>query len=130
MSAVTPQLVPVRASAAYALTRPTKSQCTRRRSGASDFAQSSDGRRRTLVKRYVNANQARLNGSDTSSNWPRNRLLLALPARNLKRLVPELEQISCQNDPRLLFLFCLGLPGHGVLQGNRDRDVADLDGLH
>ncbi len=30
------------------------------------------------------------------SNWPRNRLLLALPARNLKRLMPELEQIRCQ----------------------------------
>jgi CRP-like cAMP-binding protein len=30
-----------------------------------------------------------------SSNWPRNRLLLALPSRNLKRLMPELEQIPC-----------------------------------
>jgi CRP-like cAMP-binding protein len=30
------------------------------------------------------------------SNWPRNRLLLALPARNLKRLMPELEQIRCR----------------------------------
>jgi CRP-like cAMP-binding protein len=29
------------------------------------------------------------------SNWPRNRLLLALPASNLKRLMPELEQIRC-----------------------------------
>jgi CRP-like cAMP-binding protein len=27
------------------------------------------------------------------SNWPRNRLLLALPSRNLKRLMPQLEQI-------------------------------------
>jgi CRP-like cAMP-binding protein len=31
-----------------------------------------------------------------SSDWPRNRLLLALPARDLKRLVPELEHIRCQ----------------------------------
>jgi CRP-like cAMP-binding protein len=31
-----------------------------------------------------------------SSDWPRNRLLLALPSRNLKRLMPELEQIRCQ----------------------------------
>src|ERR1700730_7168020 len=31
-----------------------------------------------------------------SSNWPRNRLLLALPARNLKRLMPDLEYIRCQ----------------------------------
>jgi signal-transduction protein with cAMP-binding, CBS, and nucleotidyltransferase domain len=30
------------------------------------------------------------------SNWPRNRLLLALPARDLKRLMPELEHIRCQ----------------------------------
>src|ERR1700683_2628012 len=30
------------------------------------------------------------------SNWPRNRLLLALPPRNLKRLMPKLEQIRCQ----------------------------------
>jgi CRP-like cAMP-binding protein len=30
-------------------------------------------------------------------NWPRNRLLLALPARNLKRLMPDLEQIRCES---------------------------------
>ena len=30
----------------------------------------------------------------TPSGWPRNRLLLALPASNLKRLMPELEQID------------------------------------
>ena len=30
------------------------------------------------------------------SNWPRNRLLLGLPARNLKHLLPDLEQIACQ----------------------------------
>ena len=35
------------------------------------------------------------------SNWPRNRLLLALPTRNLKRLMPELEHIRC---PRALVL--------------------------
>jgi CRP-like cAMP-binding protein len=33
---------------------------------------------------------------NTRSNWPRNRLLLALPASNLRRLMPELEQIQCQ----------------------------------
>jgi CRP-like cAMP-binding protein len=32
---------------------------------------------------------------NASSNWPRNRLLLALPSRNLKQLMPELEQIRC-----------------------------------
>jgi CRP-like cAMP-binding protein len=35
---------------------------------------------------------------DALSNWPRNRLLLALPARNLKRLMPELEHIRCQRE--------------------------------
>ena len=36
------------------------------------------------------------------SNWPRNRLLLALPSRNLKRLMPELEQIHCQRGQILM----------------------------
>jgi CRP-like cAMP-binding protein len=39
---------------------------------------------------------------NASSNWPRNRLLLALPARNLNRLMPELEQISCQRAQVLM----------------------------
>ena len=38
----------------------------------------------------------------TLSNWPRNRLLLALPSRNLKRLMPELEQIRCEREQILL----------------------------
>jgi CRP-like cAMP-binding protein len=33
---------------------------------------------------------------------PRNRLLLALPSRNLKRLLPELEHICCQREQVLL----------------------------
>src|SRR5712692_4034322 len=37
-----------------------------------------------------------------SSNWPRNRLLLALPSRDLKRLLPELEQIRCQREQILM----------------------------
>ena len=36
------------------------------------------------------------------SNWPRNRLLLALPAGNLKRLMPALEPIPCQEGQILL----------------------------
>src|ERR1700693_980832 len=36
------------------------------------------------------------------SNWPRNRLLLALPSSNLKQLIPELEHISCQREQVLL----------------------------
>jgi CRP-like cAMP-binding protein len=43
-----------------------------------------------------------LQSVNTSSNWPRNRLLLALPARNLKRLMPELEQIRCQRAQILM----------------------------
>src|SRR5476649_927656 len=39
---------------------------------------------------------------DALSNWPRNRLLLALPARNLKRLIPELEHIRCQREQILM----------------------------
>ena len=38
----------------------------------------------------------------SSSNWPRNRLLLALPARNLRQLMPELEQIRCQREQVLM----------------------------
>jgi CRP-like cAMP-binding protein len=34
--------------------------------------------------------------------WPRNRLLLALPPRDLKRLLPELERVSCEPKQVLL----------------------------
>jgi len=50
----------------------------------------------------TNANRARFKGMDALSNWPRNRLLLALPARNLKQLMPELEQIRCQRGQVLM----------------------------
>jgi CRP-like cAMP-binding protein len=36
------------------------------------------------------------------SNRPRNRLLLALPSRNLKRLMPELEHVRCQRGQVLM----------------------------
>jgi CRP-like cAMP-binding protein len=36
------------------------------------------------------------------SDWPRNRLLLALPPRDLKRLMPELEHIRCQREQILI----------------------------
>jgi CRP-like cAMP-binding protein len=39
---------------------------------------------------------------NASSYWPRNRLLLALPARNLKQLLPELEEIRCQRAQVLM----------------------------
>jgi CRP-like cAMP-binding protein len=39
---------------------------------------------------------------NAGSDWPRNRLLLALPARHLKRLMPDLEPISCRRGQILL----------------------------
>src|SRR5271155_122763 len=33
-----------------------------------------------------------------SSNWPRNRLLLALPSSDIEQLLQELEQIRCQRE--------------------------------
>src|SRR5436190_3562948 len=36
------------------------------------------------------------------SNWPRNRILLALSSRSLKRLMPELEHIRCQQGQVLI----------------------------
>ena len=38
----------------------------------------------------------------TPSNWPRNRLLLALPSRNLRQLLPELEHVRCQREQVLM----------------------------
>src|SRR5579864_6753098 len=43
-----------------------------------------------------------MKGMNDSSNWPRNRLLLALPSRNLKRLMPDLEQIRCHRAQVLM----------------------------
>src|ERR1017187_6957350 len=50
----------------------------------------------------TNANRARFKGMDALSNWPRNPLLLALPARNLKQLMTELEQIRFQGEQVLM----------------------------
>jgi CRP-like cAMP-binding protein len=57
--------------------------------------------------------------ANASLNWPRNRLLLALPSRNLKRLMPELENISCHRaqvlmnvDSALDYIF---FPNSGVV---------------
>src|SRR5436190_3565396 len=35
-------------------------------------------------------------------SWPRNRLLLALPSRNLKYLLPELKYIRCRREEVLV----------------------------
>ena len=39
---------------------------------------------------------------NVSSNWPRNRLLLALPPRDLKQLIPKLEHIPIQREQILI----------------------------
>jgi CRP-like cAMP-binding protein len=39
---------------------------------------------------------------DVPSNWPRNRLLLALPSRNLKQLLPDLKLVQCQSEQVLI----------------------------
>lgn len=39
---------------------------------------------------------------DPPSNWPRNRLLLALAPRNLKQLMPDLEPIQCRSEQVLM----------------------------
>src|SRR5271163_3265032 len=36
------------------------------------------------------------------SNWPRNRLLLALPSSDLQQIMPELEQIRCERGQVLM----------------------------
>ena len=48
------------------------------------------------------ANRARFKGMSALSDWPHNRLLLALQSRNLKRLMPELEHIRCQRGQVLM----------------------------
>src|ERR1700674_501276 len=82
---------------------------------------------RTIERRHnsrpfgTNANRARFKGMDALSKWPRNRLLLALPARNLKQLMPELEQIRCQREQVLIdadsSLDNVFFPDRGVLSG-------------
>jgi CRP-like cAMP-binding protein len=47
-------------------------------------------------------NESRLWDMNTSSTWPRNRLLLALPPRNLKQVMPDLEHIECHHEQVLL----------------------------
>jgi CRP-like cAMP-binding protein len=39
---------------------------------------------------------------NAQSDWPRNRLLLALPSRDLKRLLPHLECVPCQREQILV----------------------------
>ena len=74
------------------------------------------------------ANRARFKGMSALSNWPRNRLLLALPSRNLKRLMPELEQIRCEREQVLLdadsSLDHVFFPDIGVISGPTTRTMS------
>src|SRR5271156_6163344 len=55
------------------------------------------------------------------SNWPRNRLLLALPSSDLQQLMPELEQIRCERGQVLMdadsSLEHIFFPDIGVVSG-------------
>src|SRR6202047_1782841 len=39
---------------------------------------------------------------NSQKNWPRNRLLLALPSSDFQQLMPELEQIRCEREQVLM----------------------------
>ena len=39
---------------------------------------------------------------DPTSTWPRNRLLLAIPPRHLRQLLPDLEHIECRREQVLI----------------------------
>jgi CRP-like cAMP-binding protein len=39
---------------------------------------------------------------DETSTWPRNRLLLALPAHSLKQVAPDLQRIECKREQILV----------------------------
>jgi CRP-like cAMP-binding protein len=43
-----------------------------------------------------------LEGMSAGPNWPQNRLLLALPSRDLKKLLPKLEQVPCRREQVLI----------------------------
>jgi CRP-like cAMP-binding protein len=58
-------------------------------------------------------------GMSDRSNWPCNRLLLALPPGDLRQLTPELEQIRCEREQILMDadspLDCVFFPDRGVV---------------
>jgi hypothetical protein len=55
-----------------------------------------------VSKRYANTNRTRSNGGERSTELAPQPAFLALPPRNLKRLMPELEQIPCQRAQVLM----------------------------
>ena len=55
-----------------------------------------------MTRRATRLSACRLQNMSAPANWPRNRLLLALPSRDLKRLMPELEYIRCQREQVLI----------------------------
>src|SRR5256885_17154520 len=81
----------------------------------------------------TNAIKSQFMGMSALSNWPRNRLLLALPSRNLKRLMPELWQVRCEREQILMdadsSLDHVFFPDSGivsVLAGYADGYVIDM----
>jgi CRP-like cAMP-binding protein len=63
--------------------------------------------------------RAHLPGMNSVPPWPRNRLLLALPAANLKRLLPQLQPIPCEREDILIdadsMLDAVYFPDSGVI---------------
>jgi CRP-like cAMP-binding protein len=58
--------------------------------------------RQNAVSLATRADWLRLERMSAQSNWPRNRLLLALPSSDLTRLMPELELILCDRGEILM----------------------------
>ena len=51
-----------------------------------------------LASLGTNASRARFKSMNGLSNWPRNRLLLALASRDLNELMPELDTFAASQD--------------------------------
>src|SRR5271165_6963102 len=55
-----------------------------------------------MIPNYSQGKRNALEPMSALSNWPRNRLLLALPPGDLRQLVPELEPIRCDREQVLI----------------------------
>jgi CRP-like cAMP-binding protein len=79
--------------------RPTISQCSRQ---GTQINRERDESSQSAQSTGTNPNSRRFTNMTCPSSWPLNRLLLALPPDNLKRLLSELEQVRCQRGDVLI----------------------------
>ena len=107
---------PATASRARSAGRPRSAPLSRARSGRSRrlawpaakprrrrVANNAAGSRRRIWRRNPNQDAGRpFRGMNVPANWPRNRLLLALPEPDLKQLLPDLEHIECKREQVLI----------------------------